>query len=280
VPGHEIVGIVEELGADVVRLKKGDRVGVGWHGGHCAECDSCRKGDFITCRNLETPGITRDGGYAEYGLFPENVCAMVPPELSSAEAAPLLCAGVTTYNALRHAGAMAGDVVAILGIGGLGHLGVMFANKMGYNTVAIARGKDKAAFATKIGAHHYIDSENPDAVDQLNKLGGAKVILSTITNSKAMSPWVNGLCIGGRMVLVGADFQPMEVSPVALLAGRRSLTGWPSGTARDSEDCLKFAALSGIRPMIETFPLNKAEQAIEHMLSGKARFRAVIEVSK
>jgi D-arabinose 1-dehydrogenase-like Zn-dependent alcohol dehydrogenase len=276
VPGHEIVGIVDEVGSNVDRLKKGDRVGVGWHGGHCHECLSCRSGDFITCNNLQTPGITINGGYAEYAVFPEEVCAVVPKEISPAEAAPLMCAGVTTYNSLRHAGALPGDTVAVLGIGGLGHLAVQFADKMGFCTVAIARGDDKAEFAKKLGARHYINSESSNAVDSLLKLGGAKVILSTITNSKAMSPWINALAVNGRMLLVGADIQPMDVVPVALLRGRSSLTGWPSGTAKDSEDCLKFAALTGIRPMIEKFAFDKAQDAYQRMISGKARFRAVI----
>jgi D-arabinose 1-dehydrogenase-like Zn-dependent alcohol dehydrogenase len=275
-PGHEIIGIVDEVGAKVGRIKKGDRVGVGWHGGHCHECTSCLSGDFATCIKLQTPGITVNGGYAEYAVFPEEVCALVPDELSSPEAAPLMCAGVTTYNALRNAGARPGDTVAILGIGGLGHLAVQFANKMGFRTVAIARGDDKAEFAKKLGAHHYINSESNNAIDSLIQMGGAKVILSTITNSKAMSPWVNALAVNGRMVLEGVDFQPVEVIPVSLIRARSAVTGWPSGTGKDSEDCMKFAALTGIRPMIETFPLDKAQEAYERMLSGKARFRAVL----
>jgi D-arabinose 1-dehydrogenase-like Zn-dependent alcohol dehydrogenase len=279
-PGHEIVGIVEEIGTSVSRLKKGDRVGVGWHGGHCGECESCRSGDFITCKKLEIPGITKDGGYAQYAVFHENVCAMVPDDISSAEAAPLMCAGVTTYNALRHAGAMPGDVVAVLGLGGLGHLGVMFASKMGFRTVAIARGAEKGAFAHELGARKYIDSQSKDAIDQLLAIGGAKVILSTITNAEAMTPWINGLAVDGRMVLVGADMRPMQVSSISLLGQRRSVCGWPSGTAKDSEECLNFAALMGIRPMIERFPFSKANEAYERMSSGKARFRAVIEMDK
>jgi D-arabinose 1-dehydrogenase-like Zn-dependent alcohol dehydrogenase len=278
VPGHEIVGIVDEIGGQVERLKKGDRVGVGWHGGHCHECLSCRSGDFITCSKLQVPGITIDGGYGQYAVFPEEVCALVPDALSSAEAAPLMCAGVTTYNALRNAGARGGDTVAILGIGGLGHLGVQFANKMGFRTVAIARGDDKADFAAKLGAHHYINSESTGALDKLKNLGGAKVLLSTVTSSKAMTPWVDALGVNGRMVLVGADMEPMQISPVSLLMARRSVTGWPSGTAKDSEDCLNFAALTGIRPMNESFPFEKAQEAYERMMSGKARFRVVIEM--
>lgn len=278
VPGHEIVGKVEAVGDSVSRLKVGDRVGIGWHGGHCFECASCLRGDFICCLKLATPGITYNGGYAQYGLFPDAACALVPEALTSAEAAPLLCAGVTTYNALRHSGAQAGDLVAILGIGGLGHLAVQFANKMGFKTVAIARGTDKAEFAQKLGAHHYINSEAKDAVQKLKDMGGAKVILSTVTSAKAMSPWVDGLGIDGTLVLVGASMEPMEVTPVSLIMARRSVKGWPSGTAMDSQDCLEFAALTGVRPMIEEFPLEQASQAYERMISGKARFRAVLTV--
>ncbi len=277
VPGHEIVGIVDAVGSEVGRLKVGDRVGVGWHGGHCHECNSCRSGDFISCSKLQTPGITIDGGYAEYAVFPEAVCAIVPEKLTSAEAAPMVCAGVTTYNSLRHTGAMPGDTVAILGIGGLGHLGVQFANKMGFKTVAIARGKDKESFAKELGAHEYIDSEAPDAVDTLKKLGGAKVILSTVTNSDAMTPWIEALSIGGKLLIIGADFKPMQISPLALIGARRSIVGWPSGTAKDSEECMNFCALTGIRPMIETYQFEKANEAYQRMMSGKARFRVVLE---
>ncbi|HEY9792952.1 MAG TPA: zinc-binding dehydrogenase, partial [Candidatus Obscuribacterales bacterium] len=258
--------------------KKGDRVGVGWHGGHCAECNACRSGDFICCERLEIPGINRDGGYAEYVVFPESVCARVPDGMDSAEAAPLLCAGVTTYNSLRHAGAMPGDTVAILGLGGLGHLGVQFAAKMGFRTVGIARGSEKADFAKKLGAHHYIDSEKADAVEQLKQLGGAKVILSTVTSSRAVTPWVEGLGLNGKLVLVGADIEPLGINPVQLLGQRKSIVGWPSGTGKDSEECLEFCALTGIRPMIERFPFSKAKEAYDRMMSGKARFRAVIEL--
>ncbi len=278
VPGHEIVGLVDEVGAKVTRIKAGDRVGVGWHGGHCFECNSCRKGDFITCATPQIPGITIDGGYAEYAVFPESACAVVPQSLPSSEAAPLMCAGVTTYNALRHAGAMPGDTVAILGIGGLGHLGVQFANKMGFETVAIARGEDKAKLAKELGAHRYINSESSGAVQALQASGGAKVILSTVTNAKAMTPWIEALAIDGRLVLVGADVEPLQVSPIALIGQRRTISGWPSGTASDSEDCLKFAAITGIRPMIETYPFERAEEAYERMMCGKARFRVVIEM--
>ncbi len=277
IPGHEIVGTVDEVGSEVRRLSVGDRVGVGWHAGHCHECGACRSGDFIACDKLQTPGITRDGGYAEYGIFPEEVCAIVPEKLEFSEAAPLLCAGITTYNALRHAGALPGDTVAVLGLGGLGHLGVQFAAKMGYRTVAIARGSDKAEFAGQLGAHVYIDSQKSTAVDELNKIGGAKVLLSTITSADAMTPWVEALSLNGKMVVVGADVQPLRISPIALISRRRTVTGWPSGTAKDSEDCLNFAARHGIRAMVETYPLAKAEDAYNRMMSGKARFRVVVE---
>lgn len=278
VPGHEIVGIVDAVGEEVQRLKPGERVGVGWHGGHCGWCSSCRSGDFIACERLETPGITRDGGYAQYAIFSEAVCAAVPEQLTSAEAAPLLCAGVTTFNALRHAGAATGDTVAILGIGGLGHLGVQFANKMGYRTVAIARGEDKERFVKELGAHSYINSESDTAVANLKKEGGAKVILATATSSKAMSPWIDALSVGGRMVIVGAGFEPLNVAPVQLLGKRNSIMGWPSGTAMDSEECLNFAALTGIRPMLEKYPFEKAAEAYKRMMSGAARFRVVLEI--
>jgi alcohol dehydrogenase/propanol-preferring alcohol dehydrogenase len=277
VPGHEIVGIVDAIGPDVHRLKIGDRVGVGWYGGHCGECISCLKGDFVTCSKMQTPGLTGDGGYAEYGIFPDAACAKVPESLSSADAAPLLCAGITTFNALRHAGAMPGDTVAILGIGGLGHLAVQFANKMGYHTVAIARGSDKEKFAKELGAHVYIDSESPEAVKSLANIGGAKVILATAASSKAMSPWVDGLSIGGSLVIVGASHEALDINPLQLIPGRKSVKGWPSGTAQDSEDCMNFAALTGIKPMLEKYPFDKVSDAYQRMMSGAARFRVVLE---
>jgi D-arabinose 1-dehydrogenase-like Zn-dependent alcohol dehydrogenase len=277
VPGHEIVGIVEDVGSKVERLKKGDRVGVGWAAGYCGHCESCRSGDFVACQKPEVPGITCDGGYAEYAVFPEEACAIIPEQLSSAEAAPLLCAGVTTFNALRHSVARPGDVVAVLGLGGLGHLGVQFAYKMGFHTVAIARGDEKASFAQKLGAAQYINSEKQNAAEELNKLGGAKVVLATATSSKAMSALVDGLGVGGQLLIVGADMEPLNINPIQLIMARRSVTGWPSGTAKDSEDCLRFSALTGVRPMIEKFPFEKAREAYDRMMSGKAKFRAVIE---
>ncbi|HEY9682612.1 MAG TPA: alcohol dehydrogenase [Oculatellaceae cyanobacterium] len=277
VPGHEIVGVVDAVGPEVTRLKVGDRVGVGWHGGHCGHCTSCRNGDFITCEKLETPGITCDGGYAEYASFSEKACALVPAGLSSIDAAPLLCAGVTTFNALRHAGARAGDIVAVLGIGGLGHLGVQFASKMGYQTVAIARGDEKSQFAKSLGADIYINSDKDGAIATLKKAGGAKVILATVTSSKAMSPWADALAVDGKLVIVGAGFEPLNVAPVQLIGQRKSIVGWPSGTAADSEDCMRFSARNNVRPMIEKYPFKKAAEAYERMMSGAARFRVVLE---
>jgi D-arabinose 1-dehydrogenase-like Zn-dependent alcohol dehydrogenase len=276
VPGHEVVGRLHAVGSDVPEWKAGARVGVGWHGGHCGHCPSCRKGDFITCSTLQIPGISYDGGYADYMIAPFEALAAVPDELSSADAAPLLCAGITTFNALRHSGAVPGDLVAILGIGGLGHLGVQFAAKMGYQTAAIARGQDKGPLARKLGAHHYIDSTTQNVAAELAKLGGARVILATSTDSKSMSDAVGGLGIDGKLVVVGASMQPIEVSPLALIGGRRSIAGWPSGTSSDSEDTLDFSVLSAIRPMIEAYPLERAAEAYERMMSGKARFRVVL----
>jgi D-arabinose 1-dehydrogenase-like Zn-dependent alcohol dehydrogenase len=276
VPGHEVVGVVDAVGADVVDWKQGTRVGVGWHGGHCGRCASCRCGDFITCAKGQIPGITYDGGYAEYMIAPIEALASIPVELEAADAAPLLCAGITTFNALRNSGVRPGDLVAVLGIGGLGHLGVQYAAKMGCNTVAIARGEDKRAFAIELGARHYIDSTTQDVAAGLMKLGGAKVILATVTDSKSMSAAFGGLGVGGKLVVVGASAEPIEVSPFALIGGRRSIAGWPSGTATDSEDTMAFSVLAGIRPMIETYPLERAGEAFERMMSGKARFRVVL----
>jgi D-arabinose 1-dehydrogenase-like Zn-dependent alcohol dehydrogenase len=280
VPGHEVVGRLDAVGAEVPEWNAGARVGVGWHGGHCGHCPSCRKGDFLTCSTLQIPGISYDGGYADYMIAPFEALAAIPDELSSAEAAPLLCAGITTFNALRHSGAMPGDLVAILGIGGLGHLGVQFAAKMGYHTVAIARGEDKGPLARKLGAHHYIDSTVQNVAAELAKLGGARVILATLTDSKSMSAAVGGLGIDGKLLVLGASLQPIEVSPLALIGGRRSVSGWPSGTSSDSEDTLEFSVLSAIRPMIEAYPLERASEAYERMMSGKARFRVVLTTGR
>jgi D-arabinose 1-dehydrogenase-like Zn-dependent alcohol dehydrogenase len=276
VPGHEVVGVIDAVGADVPDWKTGARVGVGWHGGHCGHCNSCRSGDFITCAQGQIPGISYDGGYAEYMIAPFEALAAVPEDLNSEEAAPLLCAGITTFNALRHSGAQAGDLVAILGVGGLGHLAVQFANKMGFKTVAIARGADKGPLARKLGADIYIDSTTQNAAEELTKLGGAKVILATVTDAKSMSAVIPGLGVDGKLVVVGASGEAIEVSPLLLIGARRSIAGWPSGTAHDSEDTLKFTVLTKIKPMIETYPLAKAAEAYQHMMSGKARFRVVL----
>ena len=276
VPGHEVVGIIEETGDQVTRLKKGDRVGIGWYAGHCKQCLPCRKGDFIACQKLEVPGITCDGGYAEYGIFREEACAAVPAELSSIDAAPLMCAGITTFNALRHSGARPGDVVAIMGIGGLGHLAVQFANKMGFETIAIARGNDKRELSLKLGARHYVDSEKSNVAEELQKLGGASVALATVTDAKAMSRVIDGLAVDGKLVAVGASMDSLDVSPVQLIMARRSIMGWPSGTAVDSEECMRFCALTGIRPMVEKYSFKDVSQGYQRMLSGKARFRVVL----
>jgi len=276
VPGHEVIGIIDAVGAEVPDWKAGMRVGVGWHGGHCGHCSSCRRGDFITCKEGKIPGISYDGGYAEYMIAPFEALASVPEELGADDAAPLLCAGITTFNALRNSGARAGDLVAILGVGGLGHLGVQYAAKMGFKTVAIARGADKGPLAKKLGAHIYIDSTSQNPAAELTKLGGAKVIVATVTDSKTMSSAVSGLGIDGKFVVVGASAEPMEVSPLMLIGPRRSIAGWPSGTAVDSEDTMNFSVLSNVRPMVETFPLAQAAEAYAHMMSGKARFRVVV----
>lgn len=279
VPGHEVIGLIEAVGPDAEQWKPGMRVGVGWHGGHCGQCASCRRGDFITCQRGQIPGITYDGGYADYMLAPVEALASVAAELSSVEAAPLMCAGITTYNALRHSGARAGDLVAILGIGGLGHLGVQFAAKMGFRTVAVARGADKGPLAQKLGAQHYIDSTAQDMGAELTRLGGARVILATVTDARTMSAAVAGLGVDGKLIVVGASPEPIEVPPIALIGARRSLQGWPSGTASDSQDTLAFSVLAKIRPMIEQYPLERAAQAYERMMSGKARFRVVLTMA-
>jgi len=277
VPGHEVVGVIDAVGADVPDWKQGMRVGVGWHGGHCGHCSSCRRGDFITCVQGQVPGIAYDGGYAEYMIAPFEALAAIPEDLKSEDAAPLLCAGITTFNALRHSGARTGDLVAVLGIGGLGHLGVQFAAKMGFKTVAIARGADKGPLAKKLGAHVYIDSTTQNPAEELTRLGGAKVILATVTDAKSMSSALAGLGIDGKLLVVGASGEPIEVPPLLLIGARRSISGWPSGTSIDSEDTLRFSVLANVRPMVEVFPLAKAAEAYQQMLSGKARFRVVIK---
>ena len=276
VPGHEVVGLVDDIGPNVPDWKLGARVGVGWHGGHCGHCGPCRRGDFILCTTAQVPGVSYDGGYADYMIAPFEALAAIPDDLSAAQAAPLLCAGITTFNALRHSGAHPGDLVAILGIGGLGHLGVQFAAKSGFHTVAIARGADKEPLARKLGAQHYIDSTAEPVAEALTKLGGARVILATATDSKSMSDAIGGLGIDGKLLIVGASMEPVQVAPLALIGGRRTIAGWPSGTSSDSEDTLQFSVLEGIRPMIEEYPLERAPEAYERMMSGKARFRVVL----
>jgi len=281
VPGHEIAGVIDAVGTTVVGWTLGQRVGVGWHGGHCGYCDSCRRGDFVTCQiALQVPGIAYDGGYAEYMIAPASALASIPEGLSALDAGPLMCAGVTTFNALRNSGARPGDVVAVLGIGGLGHLGVQFAAKMGFKTVAIARGMDKEPLARKLGASSYIDSKAQDPAAELLKLGGAKVVLATVTNGDAMSATLGGLGVNGKLVILGAAAEPLQVAGIPLLLGRRSIMGWPSGSSIDSQDTLAFSKLTGVRAMNEIFPLERAAEAYEHMMSGKARFRAVLTTAR
>ena len=276
VPGHEVAGIIDELGAGVSEWKKGQRVGVGWHGGQDGTCLSCRRGDFRNCRNLKIAGISYDGGYQQYMVAPVEALAAIPESLSDVEAAPLLCAGITTFNALRHSGAMPGDLVAVQGIGGLGHLGIQFANKFGYKVAAIGRGSENAVLAKKLGASVYIDSKSTNAAEELQKLGGAQVILATAPSSKAMSELVNGLGPNGKLMVVGATFDAIEVTPIQLISGSRTIQGWAAGTPSDSEDTLRFAELTGVRAMIETYPLGKAAEAYARMMSGNAQFRVVL----
>ena len=277
-PGHEVVGTIDELGAGVSDWTKGQRVGVGWHGGHDGTCRECRRGDFRNCRNLQIPGISYDGGYQQYMVAPVEALTTIPAGLSDVEAAPLLCAGITTYNSLRHSGAMPGDLVAVLGIGGLGHLAIQFANKFGYNVAAVGRGPEDAALAKKLGARVYIDNQATNAAEALQKLGGAQVILATAPSSKSMSELFDGLGPNGKLIVVGAAFDPIEVTPAQLINGSRSIQGWASGTTADEEDTLHFAELTGVRPMIETYPLEKAAEAYARMMSGKAEFRVVLKM--
>ncbi len=275
-PGHEVVGVIDELGDGVSAWTIGQRVGVGWHGGHDGTCTACRRGDFRNCQNRKIPGISYDGGYQQFMAAPVEALAAIPESLSDVEAAPLLCAGITTFDALRQSGAVPGDLVAVQGIGGLGHLGIQFANKFGYKVAAIGRGSDNAELAKKLGASLYIDSRATNAAEELQKLGGAKVILATAPSSKAMSELIDGLGPNGKLMVIGATFDPIEVTPVQLIGGSRTIQGWSSGTPSDSEDTLRFAELSGVRPMIETYPLEKAAEAYARMMSGDARFRVVL----
>jgi D-arabinose 1-dehydrogenase-like Zn-dependent alcohol dehydrogenase len=277
VPGHEVIGVIDALGKDVPsRWKVGQRVGVGWHAWHCGYCDSCRRGDFFACQTgVQVTGIALDGGYADYMIAPVTAIATVPSELPAPDAAPLMCAGLTTFNALRNSGAKQGDLVAILGVGGLGHLGVQYASKMGFRTVAIARGKDKEPLARQLGASHYIDSQSTDPAAELTKLGGAKVVLATVTHGPAMSATVGGLAPRGRLMVLGAA-ESLEASPLLLLMGRRSIEGWYSGTSIDAQETLAFSVQSGVRSMNEAYPLERAAEAYDRMMSGKARFRVVL----
>jgi D-arabinose 1-dehydrogenase-like Zn-dependent alcohol dehydrogenase len=276
VPGHEIAGRVDAVGADVTNWKPGQRVGVGWHGGHCFTCEACRRGHFVLCQNEKITAISHDGGYAEYMISPAEAVAAIPDDLAAADAAPLLCAGITVFNALRHAGARPGDLVAVQGIGGLGHLGIQYARQMGFRTVAIGRGQDKEPLARKLGASAYIDTSAGNPSQALQKLGGARVILATAPDSKSMSALVDGLSADGKLMVVGAGFESLSVTPLQLIGKRKSIQGWPSGSAIDSEDTLNFSAFSGVRPMIERYPLEKAAEAYEQMIFGRARFRVVL----
>jgi D-arabinose 1-dehydrogenase-like Zn-dependent alcohol dehydrogenase len=276
VPGHEVAGIIDEVGAGVSAWKKGQRVGVGWHGGQDNTCRECRRGDFRNCRNVKVCGISYDGGYQQYMIAPVEALVPIPETLTDAEAAPLLCAGITTYNALRHSGAFPGDLVAVQGIGGLGHLGIQFAQRFGYQVAAIGRGPENAALAKKLGASVYIDSKSTNAAEALQKLGGARVILATAPSSKAMSELIDGLGPNGKLMVIGAAFDPIEVTPLQLISGSRTIQGWAAGTPADSEDTLRFAELTGVRPMIETYPLEKAAEAYARMMSGNAEFRVVL----
>lgn len=278
VPGHEVIGTIDAVGANVPpQWKTGQRIGVGWHAWHCGWCDSCRRGDFFACQTgVQVTGISFDGGYADYMIAPYIALAMVPADLGSQDAAPLMCAGLTTFNALRNSGARGGDLVAVLGIGGLGHLGVQYAAKMGFRTVAIARGNDKEPLARQLGAVHYIDSQSSDPAAELTKLGGAKVVLATVTQGSAMSATVAGLAPHGKLLVLGAA-DKLEASPLVLLSGRRSIEGWYSGTSIDSQDTLAFSLQTGVRSMNEVYPLERAPEAYERMMSGKARFRVVLK---
>ena len=280
VPGHEIAGIIDAVGAGVVGWTTGQRVGVGWHGGYCGHCEPCRRGDFFACQWGQITGITYDGGYADYMLAHQSALALLPPELSAVEAGPLVCAGVTTFNALRNSGARPGELVAVLGLGGLGHLGVQFAARMGFKTVAVARGSDKGPLAAQLGAHHYIDSRAQDAAAELAKMGGARVVLATVTNAQAMASVLGGLGVNGRLLVLGAPHEPLAVPAGLLIGGRRSVAGWYSGTSIDSQDTLSFSNLSGVRAMTEVYPLERAAEAYGRMMSGGARFRVVLTTGR
>ena len=279
VPGHEVAGVIDAVGTGVAGWEPGQRVGVGWNGGYCGYCDHCRRGEFFACVRGQTTGVTYDGGYGEYMIAPASAVARMPAELPPVEAAPLMCAGLTTFNALRNSGARPGDLVAVLGLGGLGHLGIQYAAKMGFHTVGIARGKDKEPLARRLGASVYIDSQAQDPAAALLKLGGAKVILATATSGEAMSAVQGGVAVNGTLLIVGAA-ESMQVSPLSLLKGCRSVQGWYSGTSIDSQDTLGFSLRTGVRPMIETYPLERVAEAYDRMMSGKARFRVVLTIGE
>ncbi|HWE51899.1 MAG TPA: alcohol dehydrogenase [Bryobacteraceae bacterium] len=276
VPGHEVVGTVDELGPGVARWNPGQRAGVGWHGGHDGTCEACRRGDFRNCQNLKIPGISYDGGYQQHMLAPVEALVSIPESLNPMEAAPLLCAGLTTYNALRHSGAMPGDLVGVVGIGGLGHLAIQFASRFGYKVAAIGRGSDSADLAKQLGAAVYIDSKSGDTAAALRELGGAQVILVTAPSSKAMSEVFDGLGPHGKLLVIGVASEPIEVTPVQLITGSKTIQGWAAGTPADTDDTLRFSQLTGVRPMIETYPLERAAEAYARMMSGQARFRVVL----
>jgi len=275
-PGHEIAGLIDEVGSAVSAWNRGQRVGVGWHGGHCGRCDLCRKGDFILCRSGQVCGISYDGGWAEYVVVPAEAVASLPESLAFEDAAPLLCAGITTFNSLRNSGAKAGNLVAVQGIGGLGHLGIQYASKLGFRTVAVGRGKDKEPLARKLGACGYIDATTFNPAEELQRLGGARVILATAPDSHAIASMVDGLGANGTLLIVAAPGEPVLVNAITLIGKRASVQGWPSGTSKDSEDTLDFSAMTGVRPMIERFPLARASEAYQQMMTGKVRFRAVL----
>src|SRR2546425_7096516 len=278
VPGHEIAGHIDAVGDNVLGWRQGQRVGVGWHGGHCFVCAPCRRGDFAMCVHRKVTGFDFDGGYAEYMIARAETLAAIPDALPAEEAGPFMCAGVTVYNALRHSGARAGEVVAVHGIGGLGHLGVQYARQIGFETVALGRGRDKEPLAKKLGAHHYFDSESGDAVAELQKLGGARVILATAPNAQAISALIDGLAASGTLLVPAAPAAPLTINVLSLISGRRSVAGWYSGTARDAQDTLAFSVLSAVHPMIETYPLGRVAEAYAQMHSGRARFRVVLTV--
>ena len=279
VPGHEVAGVIDAVAPGITGWQTGQKVGVGWNGGYCGHCEPCRRGEFFACVTHQVTGVTYDGGYAEYMIAPASAVALMPQDLPPLEAAPLMCAGLTTFNALRNSTARPGDVVAVLGLGGLGHLGIQYAAKMGFHSVGIARGKDKEPLARSLGASTYIDSQSQDPAAELLKLGGAKIILATATSGEAMSAVQGGLAVNGTMLVVGAA-QSMQVSPLLLLSGCRSIKGWYSGTSIDSQDTLAFSARTGVRSMNEIYPLERVADAYDRMMSGQARFRVVLEIGR